>query len=117
MDSDERTAPAQDGWFRQRFEQSPLPQTSYGLDGVLNDVNEAFCRLVNRTPDELVGLPAGALTHRSDSGEADARLGPLLRGASAQIRVERILSGPHGRPVPTLLDASLLRDEHGHPVG
>ena len=103
--------------FRQRFEQSPLPQTSCDLDGVLTEVNAAFCRLVDRPGDELVGLPVHALNHRSDSGEADARLAMLLRGETRTIRAERILRGPHGRPVPALVDATVLRDGRGRPLG
>src|SRR4051812_8006098 len=111
------TRQAEDSWFRRRFEQSPLPQSSCDLDGVLTDVNEAFCRLVGRAVDELVGLPSTALSHRSDSGEADAQLDLLLRGEVDRVRVERILAGPHGRPVPSLVDTSLLRDDRGHPLG
>jgi diguanylate cyclase (GGDEF)-like protein/PAS domain S-box-containing protein len=103
--------------FRRRFEQSPLPQTACDLGGVLTEVNEAFCRLVDRSADELVGLPTHALNHRSDTGEADARLGALLRGETARIQVERIISGPHGRPVPVIVDASGLRDQRGGLVG
>ena len=113
--TDERPAGTDLARFRKRFEQSTVPQSFCDLDGVLTEVNAAFCRLVDRPGTELVGLPVRALNHRSDSGEADAQLAALLRGETSNLQTERILRGPAGRPVPALVDAALLRDDDGRP--
>src|SRR3954452_9694909 len=105
MAPDAGMRPASDGWSRRRIEQSPIAQTACDLDGVLTDVNDAFCRLVDRTAAELLGIATESLTHRTDSGEADTQLAQLLRGELARVRAERVLSGPLGRPVPTLVGA------------
>ena len=103
--------------FRERFERSAVPQTFCDLSGVLTEVNEAFCRLVDRPAGELVGLPVRDLNHRSDSGEADGHLNRLLRGEVQTVQTERILSRTDGRPVPALVDAVLVRDGGGRPTG
>ena len=103
--------------FRGRFERSAMPQTFVDLHGVLTEVNEAFCRLVDRPPEELVGLPVHELNHRSDSGEADGHLALLLRGEVGTVQTERILGRADGRPVPALVDAALLHDDSGRPTG
>ncbi|GAB3781089.1 sensor domain-containing protein [Nocardioides ungokensis] len=103
--------------FRRRFDQTSMPQSFCDLDGVLTEVNDAYCRLVDRPGSELVGMPVRSLNHRSDSGDADAHLAALLRGEIDSLQTERILCGPAGRPVPVLVDAALLRDEDGRPLG
>src|SRR6476620_6676125 len=47
--------------YRGRFEQSSLPQAFCDLDGVLTEVNQAFCQLLDRPEPKLVGLPVREL--------------------------------------------------------
>jgi len=97
-----------------QFEQSPVPQVVWDLDGHLTDANAAFCRLVDRTPASLVGLPVGELLHRSDPGHGRLRSGLLDDGAATS---ERVLVRPEGLPVPAVVNGTLLRDRAGTPVG
>ncbi|MFC4785476.1 sensor domain-containing protein [Nocardioides sp. MAHUQ-72] len=103
--------------FRECFERSSVPQAFCDPHGVLTEVNEAFCRLLGRDASQLVGVPVRDLSHRSDSGEADVLLAALLRGEKSSVQTERILGRADGRPVPALVDASLLRDDRGRPAG
>ena len=103
--------------YRGRFEQSSLPQAFCDLEGVLTEVNEAFCQLLDRPECKLVGLPVRELNHRSDSGDADGQLATLLRGGAEAVQAERILCRGDGRPVPALIDVALLRDDDGRPTG
>ena len=98
------------------FEKSPVPQVLCDADGLLTDVNPAFCRLVGRPATQLVGRPARDLLHRTDPGPLDDELHSLLGGAEVT-ESERILARPDGRPVSTLVSATLLRDEAGTPTG
>jgi len=111
------------GWsasrIRAQFEQSPVPQVLWDVDGHLTEVNAAFCRLVDRSEESLVGLPARDLLHRSDPGH-DGRLHGLLGDLPGDLETlvsERVLKRPHGRPVPAIVSGTLLRDRAGHRAG
>ena len=103
--------------LRAGFEESTAPQAVCDPRGLISEVNAAFCLLVDRPADDLVGRPVRTLTHRSDPGAADARLSRLLRGEVSADRYERSLVGSDGRPVPVLVDATVLRDGAGRPAG
>ena len=103
--------------YRARFEQSRLPQLECDVDGRLILVNDALCRLVGRSREELIGCPASALNCDGEPGTADRRLHALLAGECESAQYERILRGPSGEPLPVLVDVSLLRDKDGTPLG
>ncbi|MCW2843313.1 MAG: hypothetical protein JWN22_1229 [Nocardioides sp.] len=103
--------------FRTRFEQSPVPQAFCDLAGRLTDVNAAFCRLLERQHDDLVGLGLPALDHPSDDGEADRALRRLLEGGAESTQHERTLATPDGRPLSALIDLAIVRDEAGGAMG
>ncbi|NYD42857.1 sensor domain-containing protein [Nocardioides panaciterrulae] len=103
--------------LRAGFEESTAPQAVCDAQGRVTDVNAAFCLLVDHPADELVGRPVHSLSHRSDAGAADSRLARLLRGEVAADRYERSLARADGRPVPVLVDATVLRDAAGRPAG
>ncbi|MFC4785478.1 sensor domain-containing protein [Nocardioides sp. MAHUQ-72] len=94
---------------RALFEQSPVPQVLYDARGVLVDANVAFCRLVGRPADELVGRPVRALLHDSDARAGRGLRWGLRRGRRSH-GSERVLAGPDGRPVPALVSTTTLRD-------
>jgi diguanylate cyclase (GGDEF)-like protein/PAS domain S-box-containing protein len=58
--------------FRTVFDASPLPMAlSLGDTGTYVAVNEALCRLVGRSHDELIGASAREIIHPEDIGLAD----------------------------------------------
>lgn len=103
--------------YRTRFEQSAMPQVACDLAGRLENVNAAFCRLLDRSRDDLIGRYVEELSHPSETGEGDAVLGDLLGQRTESARFERVLRGPQGRPLPVLVDADLLRTASGVPFG
>jgi diguanylate cyclase (GGDEF)-like protein/PAS domain S-box-containing protein len=112
----ERALAESEARFRARFEQSSVPQAMLDLAGRLTAVNDAYCRLVGRSADELVGSSLESTSHPSDDGTALAAVRRLLAGETDNVQAEPLVAGPDGCPVPVLLDVTLLRDG-GSPVG
>ena len=106
---------ASEARFRARFERSSVAQVMAGPGGVLTAVNAAFCALVGTSPEALVGRGITELTHPLDDGCADVRLGALLGGEVDCARYERLLADAEGRPLPVLVDVTLMRDAEGDP--
>ena len=106
---------ASEARFRARFEQSSVAQVMAGTDGRITAVNAAFCALLGRSPEQLVGVGNAALHHAQDDGRGDAELAAVLSGEHESARYERLLSDAAGRPLPVLVDITLLRDAEGEP--
>jgi diguanylate cyclase (GGDEF)-like protein/PAS domain S-box-containing protein len=94
-----------------------MPRVSCDPDGRVTDVDDAFCRLVGRPPEDVVGRPLAELDHVSDPGSADARLRELLTGRVEVVSAERVLQASDGSRVPVLLGATLRRDRTGVAMG
>ena len=103
--------------FRARFEQSLAPQAMVDLAGVLTDVNDAFCALVGRSRQELLGRCVAELRHPDEPRTAGRHLRDLLTGDDPAAQFERVLTTPDGEPVPVRIDATVLRDVDGSPLG
>ncbi len=96
--------------YREQFVRSAVPQALCDERACFVDVNGAFERLVERPGGELTGRPVSELSHSTDPGDADAALARLLAGETTATQAERILDGPGGRPLPTLVSATALND-------
>ena len=103
--------------LRATFEQSFLPQTVVAPDRTLSVVNQAFCDLVGRSREDLLGRHVREVAHPRDDGSAEAVLASVLSGASESAQVEQVLRGATGQPVHVLVSISLLRDPQGEPCG
>jgi diguanylate cyclase (GGDEF)-like protein/PAS domain S-box-containing protein len=103
--------------FRAAFEQSAVPQAIVDTHALLAAVNDAYCALLGRARDDLVGRPVKDVSHARDNGAADEAIARLLAGELQSAQVERIAAGPDGAAVPVLSDLSLLRDSDGAPAG
>ena len=118
------TSPGSDGLrYQARFEQAPVPQAFVDITGHLTEVNQAFCDLLGCDVDAAVGRHALEFQHPDDRAADLAELTErpsltgLLRGTAESLQVERVLKHEDGRSVPCLVSGSVLRDEHGHPLG
>ncbi|MCW2770043.1 MAG: hypothetical protein JWR27_1476 [Aeromicrobium sp.] len=103
--------------FRARFDQSRLPQSIQAGDGTYEAVNDAFCALVGRAREQLIGQTPAVIIHPDDPGTSTSALTSMLQGDADSAQVERILADAEGRPVSVRIDATLLRDAHGRPSG
>ncbi len=100
-----------------RFEQSTIPQTTLDLRGRLVDANQAFCDLVGRSLDGLVGRHVGELGDRAEGRTTADLVTRLLDGSVDEVQVERMIRGADGRPVQVLAHASALKDHTGRAIG
>src|SRR5438270_12524688 len=100
---------------RARFEQSAMPQVMLDLEGRITDVNDALCRLVGRSREQLVGISTATLHHTSDPSYGTQR-GEDVFAARAEAGIwERIFATGEGQALPVLVHASLIRDADGGP--
>src|SRR5438270_3601974 len=100
---------------RARFEQSAMPQVMLDLDGRITDVNDAMCRLVGRTRDELVGTSPTTLHHPADAAYGQLHGGDVFAARAEAGSWERVFTTPDGQQMPVLVHASLIRDGAGDP--
>jgi diguanylate cyclase (GGDEF)-like protein/PAS domain S-box-containing protein len=103
--------------YRARFDHSQLPQSMVCIDGRYESVNDALCALLGRRRDEMLGRRPADFTHPDDTGVADNALRGVLAGESDVMRAVRVFQDADGRPIPVIVDATVLRDENDVPNG
>src|SRR3954447_20852039 len=97
----ERAADLAAARIRALFEQSAVPQVVWDTEGKLTEANPAFCELVRRGVEDLVGLPARDLLHRSDIGLGGGPDG-LLPPAGDSV-AGRVLARSDSLPLPAIV--------------
>jgi len=97
------------------FEQGVLGQAFFDLTGHWVQVNRAFAAMLGRTPEELAGMHATALTHPDDRALPFEQ----LTGAAEHGTVvfDKRYMKPDGSTTWVKVHAAVLRDDHGTPTG
>jgi PAS domain S-box-containing protein len=90
---------------------SPLGIARTTLDGVYVEINPAFCTLLGRDAEQILGRPFGDFTHAEDTVSPDA----LVAGDGAAPREKRFIR-PDGSEVWALVTLSVLADDAGRPA-
>jgi PAS domain S-box-containing protein len=101
--------------FRIAFEQAPIGVTLLGLDGRFVQVNDAFCRTVRRTREELMRLEPEAITHPDDIAATTHAIQRLFGGDVPDVRFEKRYVGRDGESIWAELSATVFRDAEGSP--
>jgi anti-anti-sigma factor len=101
--------------FRIAFEQGPVGVALLDLDGNFAQVNDAYCRTVRRSREELLGMGAVAITHPDDVAFTRYALRSLLIGEVPLLRYEKRYIGADGEIVWTEVSASVFRDAEERP--
>ena len=101
--------------FRARFDAARLPQLVVCFDGVIHEVNDAFCRLLSRRRTDLVGSNVHELRHAS---EPPSLGNPIMRRFRKHDSStwERVLAKSDGTAVPVLFHATRVPDVDGDDV-
>lgn len=99
--------------FRMMFDHAPIGLASVTPDGRFEEVNPAFCRLVGRDRDALVGTTFAAITHPDDLAADEALVAELAAGRVAEYQLDKRYLRPDGTEVWVALHASVLRDDDG----
>jgi two-component system, sensor histidine kinase and response regulator len=95
-------------------------QTAVGMalttpDGRLLDVNQAVCRMLGYTKQELLHQQYVVLTHPDDLAESRERIRQMLAGEIHSTTLEKRYLHKHGHIIWTQYTASLLRAPDGRP--
>ncbi len=105
---------AEERW-RLTIDNAPVGIALVGLGGQFLRVNDALCRLLGRSPDELHQLTFQRLTHPDDLGSDLEQLRRLLAGEIPSYRMRKRYLHGDGDVVWADLSVSLARDPHGEP--
>ena len=96
------------------FDDAAVGMVLHAPDGSKRErVNDAFCRLVGHTREDLLTSPYAALTHPDDLAESLELRGRLARGEVDTIAMEKRYVHADGHSVWGGVSASVIRDEDG----
>jgi PAS domain S-box-containing protein len=101
--------------FRIAFEQAPIGVTLLDLEGRFVQVNDAFCRTVRRTREELTLIDPEKITHPDDIAATTHAIERLFAGDVPDFRFEKRYLGPDGETIWAELSATVFRDADGLP--
>jgi two-component system, cell cycle sensor histidine kinase and response regulator CckA len=102
--------------FEVAFQRAPIGIVLSDLAGRIEHVNEAFCRLVGYTRDELIGMAVGAISE-ADSREEEIRLGnEVISGKRDAFQIEKRFIAKDGEPIDTLLNVAVVHSTGQKPV-
>ncbi len=101
--------------FRVAFEQAPIGFALLDLDGRYLQVNDAYCRTVRRTREELTMHRPAEITHPDDVADSEHAVRRLVSGELTEYTFEKRYVGRDGELIWAELSASVLRDPEGRP--
>ncbi|MGZ6615208.1 MAG: PAS domain S-box protein [Solirubrobacteraceae bacterium] len=96
--------------FRELFRTAPVGMVVGDPSGAVVAVNPAFCAIVERTEDELLGHDFRAITHPEDVAADEAALTDLVSGARTESTREKRYVRPDGSPVWVQLRGAVAID-------
>ncbi|MGZ4234359.1 MAG: PAS domain S-box protein [Solirubrobacteraceae bacterium] len=96
--------------FRELFRTAPVGMVVGDPSGAVVAVNPAFCAIVERTEDELLGHDFRAITHPEDVAADEAALTDLVSGARTESTREKRYVRPDGSPVWVQLRGTVAID-------
>jgi anti-anti-sigma factor len=101
--------------FRIAFEQGPVGVALLDLEGNFVQVNDAYCRTVRRSREELLAVGAVDITHPDDRAFTQYALRSLLIGEVPTFRYEKRYVDAEGESIWTEVSAAIFRDARGKP--
>jgi anti-anti-sigma factor len=101
--------------FRVAFEQGPTGVSLLDLDGNFVQVNDAYCRTVRRSREELLRLGPVAITHPDDVAVTRTAMRSLLVGEVPVFRFEKRYIAPGGDVVWVEVSGTIFRDAQQRP--
>jgi anti-anti-sigma factor len=101
--------------FRIAFEQGPVGVALLDLDGNFVQANDAYCRTVRRSREELLRLGPVEITHPDDQETTRYALQSLLDEEVDLLRYEKRYVDADGEAIWAEVSTSLFRDAQGNP--
>ena len=102
--------------FREVFEYAPSGMCVTGTDQRYIKVNEAFCRMLGYSEEELLAKTWGELTHPDDVEPSLARRLQLWKDQGTSAEVEKRYIHRSGNVVWARVRISVVRDTGGNPL-
>ncbi len=101
--------------YRGHFSASLVPQVITTPEGIVEAVNPAFCELLGRSEEEMVGRPAAVFAHPEDRASLEAGFADLDEHAPQCWKAERRLVRGDGTVVWVETMPSVVRGPDGVP--
>lgn len=98
------------------FQHAAIGMALVRPDGRFLRVNEAVCRMLGYSEEELLTLSIVDITHPDDYADDMAQLGRMIDGSADAYQMEKRNLHKDGHVVHFQLSVSLVRDEHGKPL-
>ena len=108
-------AAAEERW-RLTIDNAPVGIALVGLDGTFLRANEALCRILGYSAEELVELSFQDLTHPDDLDADLDHVEELLAGEISSYRMRKRYVHADGHHIWTELSVGLVRNARGRPV-
>ncbi len=99
--------------FRLAFEDNMAPMVFSSSDGLFLAANDAFCEIVGRTRDELIGSDSKLFTHPDDIGLSEEVYRRMMSGEADRVRYFKRFQHKDGRVVAAEVSISPARDPSG----
>ena len=98
------------------FDTAPIGMAFFNPEGEYLRVNEALCRLLDRTPDAMLGRRDQEFTHEDDREADVAAAWRILDGKIDAWQTEKRFVRPDGSIVWAIASMTFLRDEARRPI-
>ena len=105
-----------EGRFRSIFNGAGTCIALADADGIIVEVNQAFCEMLDCPQEEFVGTYFGKLTHPEDIERELVFVGKLIAGEQDSYRMEKRYVHKSGRLIWCDVVVTVLRDDNGHPT-
>ena len=99
--------------FRRAFEDAPIGMSIGDRAGICIDANAAYCAILGRPREAIIGHPFAEFTHPDDLDEYGRAHARLIAGGIPVYQLEKRYQRPDGAIVTGLLTASVIHDESG----
>ncbi len=99
--------------FRRAFEDAAIGMSLGTPDDLCLDANAAYCRIVGRPREAVIGRPFAEFTHPDDVADYTRQHARLYAGEIDAYETEKRYLRPDGAVVTGLLTVSAVRDESG----
>jgi diguanylate cyclase (GGDEF)-like protein/PAS domain S-box-containing protein len=100
--------------FRLAFEDNMAPMVFTDLEDCIFAANEAFYKMVGRTPAEIIGFDSKLFTYPDDIGITEGSHERIVRGEVGHVRYVKRYLHKDGRMIFTEVSKTPARDEGGN---
>ena len=109
----ERALKESENRFHCSFNNAPIGMAIISTGGNLMEVNKALCDLLGYSDDELLTMTFKDLSHPKDANVEMDYVRSMLRGEISNYQVEKRYVHKSGKIIQTILNSSVVRNEHG----